>query len=82
MYKNLMDVHIEAVFMTGKDNFEKKTCKYTIKGSLKQWDMFLPIRLAFKKIIPIIWKVHMNFPSNVGRKIYILIERINIDEFV
>ena len=36
MYKNLMDVHIEAVFMTGKDNFEKKTCKYTIKGSLKQ----------------------------------------------
>lgn len=82
MYKNLMDVHIEAVFKTGKDNFEKKTCTYTIKGPLKQWDMFLPIRLALKKITPIIWKVHMNFPSIVGRKIYILIERINIERWI
>lgn len=31
-----MDVHIEAVFKTGKDNFEKKTGTYTIKGPLKQ----------------------------------------------
>lgn len=53
MYKNLMDVHIEAVFKTGKDNFEKKTGTYTIKGPLKQWYMFLPIRLAFKKKHPL-----------------------------